>query len=190
MLHINVDEEDYERAVSSYYEGLYRFAFSLAGNADDASELTQEAFSKLLTKGGQVRDRSKIKPWLFTTLYRVYLGWKRRETHHPHLEITSVEEELPPVTPDMVDQLESEAIAESLLSIEERYRLPLMLHYFEDHSYAEISKLLDTPIGTVMSRLSRGKELLRKALAAKSIGAEHKIISLNQMTKRKLVRHE
>jgi RNA polymerase sigma-70 factor, ECF subfamily len=187
MLHINVDEEDYEQAVSSFYEGAYRFAFSLAGNADDASELTQEAFSRLLAKGGQVRDRSKIKPWLFTTLYRVYLGWKRQETHHPHLEITSVEDELPSITPDMVDQLENEAVAESLLAIEERYRLPLMLHYFEDHSYAEISELLDTPIGTVMSRLSRGKELLRKALAAKSIGAEHKIISLNPAAQGKQV---
>jgi RNA polymerase sigma-70 factor, ECF subfamily len=180
-----VNDEDYEQAVNSFYEGLYRFGYSLAGNADDACELTQETFAKLLTKGSQVRDHSKIKSWLFTTLYRVYLGWKRREKHHPHLEIASVEDELPPVMPDTVDKLENEAVIQSLLELEERHRVPLMLHYFEDHSYAEISELLDTPIGTIMSRLSRGKALMGKSLAAKSVGAERKIISINPASQRK-----
>ncbi|HMD53886.1 MAG TPA: RNA polymerase sigma factor, partial [Phycisphaerae bacterium] len=160
-----MNDEDYEQAVNSFYEELYRFAYGLAGNADDACELTQETFARLLTKGSQVRDHSKIKSWLFTTLYRIFLGWKRQNTRHPHFEIASVEDELPPVTPDTVDNLENEAVIQSLLKLEERYRVPLMLHYFKDHSYAEISGLLDTPIGTVMSRLSRGKLLLRKALA-------------------------
>jgi RNA polymerase sigma-70 factor (ECF subfamily) len=174
-----VNEADYEQAVSSLYEGLYRFAFSLAGNADDASELTQESFARLLVKGGQLRDRSKVKAWLFTTLYRMYLGWKRRETSLPHYEITSVESELPPVTPELVDKLQNDAVSESLLEVDERYRVPLALYYFENHSYAEIAAMLDIPIGTLMSRLSRGKELMRKSLAAKSIGVERKIISIN-----------
>ena len=179
-----MNEADYEQAVNSLYEGLYRFAFSLAGNADDACELTQEAFARLLTKGGQLRDRSKVKAWLFTTLYRIYLGWKRRETRYPHLEIASVENELPPVTPETVDKLEIEAVSQSLLALEERYRVPLALHYFENHSYREISRLLDVPVGTIMSRLSRGKELMRKLLVAKSIGAERKIISINPAAQR------
>jgi len=180
-----VNDEDYQQAVNSFYEDLYRFAYSLAGNADDASELTQEAFAKLLTKGSQVRDHSKIKSWLFTTLYRIWLGWKRRDTRHPHFEISSVEDELPFVTPDMVDKLENEAVKQSLFELKERHRVPLMLHYFEDHSYAEISELLDTPIGTIMSRLSRAKTLMRKSLAAKSIGMEHKIISIKPASQRK-----
>ena len=172
----NVNETDYEQAVNSFYEGLYRFAFSLAGNADDACELTQETFARLVAKGGQLRDRSKVKSWLFTTLYRIYLGWKRRETRHPHLEIASVEEELPPVTPDMVDKLENEALLQSLLELDERHRVPLTLHYFENHSYSEISELLDVPVGTIMSRLTRAKEMMRKLLAAKSIRTERKVI--------------
>ena len=174
-----MNEADYEQAVNSFYEGLYRFGFSLAGNEDDACELAQETFARLLAKGGQVRDRSKIKAWLFTTLYRTYIGWKRRETRFPHLEIASVEHELPPVTLEMVDKLENEALSRSLLELEERYRVPLSLYYFEDHSYAEISEMLDIPIGTIMSRLSRAKELLRKSLAAKLIGSERKIISID-----------
>jgi RNA polymerase sigma-70 factor (ECF subfamily) len=179
-----VNEADYEQAVNSFYEGLYRFAYSLAENADDAGELTQETYARLLTKGGQLRDRSKVKAWLFTTLYRIFLGWKRRETRHPHFEITGVEDELPPVTPNLVDGLENEAVGQSLLELEERYRVPLALYYFENHSYEEISELLDVPIGTIMSRLSRAKELMRKSLAAKSIGAERKIIPIKPASER------
>lgn len=180
-----MNEADYEQAVNSLYQGLYRFAYSLVGNADDAGELTQETFARLMVKGGQLRDRSKAKAWLFTTLYRMYLGWKRRETRHPHFEIASVESELPPVTPEMVDKLENEAVTGALLEIDEHYRVPLALYYFENHSYAEIAAMLDIPIGTLMSRLSRGKELMRKSLAAKFTGAERKVIPINESSKQK-----
>jgi RNA polymerase sigma-70 factor (ECF subfamily) len=174
-----VSEADYEQAVNSFYEGLYRFAFSLAGNADDAGELTQETFARLLTKGGQLRDGSKVKAWLFTTLYRTHLGWKRRETRHPHLEINSVEDELPAITPEAVDRLENDAVGRSLLELEERYRVPLALYYFENNSYEEIAELLDVPIGTIMSRLSRAKELMRKSLAAKCTRGEPRSNPMN-----------
>jgi DNA-directed RNA polymerase specialized sigma24 family protein len=114
----------------------------------------------------------------------MFLGWKRREASLPHYEIASVEGELPPVTPDMVDKLQNEAVSESLLEVEERYRVPLALYYFENHSYAEIAGMLDIPIGTLMSRLSRGKEMMRKSLAAKSIGVDRKIISINPSTRK------
>ena len=180
-----MNEADYEHAVSSFYEGLYRFAFSLAGNESDAAELTQETYARLLTKGGQVRDASKVKSWLFTTLYRIFLGWKKREARLPHHEISSVESELPPVTPAMLDYLENDAVREALLGIEEHYRLPLTLYYLQDHSYQEIAGLLDIPIGTVMSRLSRAKALLRAALAAKAIGGSDGIIPPNRISHRR-----
>jgi RNA polymerase sigma-70 factor (ECF subfamily) len=158
---------DFEQVVNTFYEGLYRFAYSLAGNSDDAFELTQDTFARFLSKHGQIRDRSKVKAWLSTTLYRTFIGWKRRETRHPHIELTLVEGELPPATPETVDKLENESVSQALLEIEERYRVPLALYYFENHSYTDISEMLDVPIGTVMSRLSRGKELLRKSLSIK-----------------------
>ena len=182
-----MDSLDYEHAVNTFYEGLYRFAFSLAGNEDDAGELTQETYARLLSKGGQVRDPEKVKSWLFTTLYRIFLGWKTRQARIPHHEISSVEQELPPVTPALLDFLEDEAVREALLVIEEHYRLPLTLFYLQDHSYQEIANLLDIPIGTVMSRLSRAKELLRVALAAKAIRERDGIISVNRISQRKQV---
>lgn len=171
---------DYERAVSSFYEDLYAFGYSLAQNQSDACELTQETFARLLTNGGQIRDQSKLKSWLFTTLYRVFLGWRNREARVPHLEISTVEHELPFVTPEMVDMLENDTVREALLEIDERYRVPLVLYYLEEHSYTEIARLLDIPIGTVMSRLSRAKALMKEALSAKCAGVQRKIVPIDQ----------
>ena len=177
-----MNDADYEQAVATFYEALYAFGYSLAGNADDAGELTQETYCRLLTKGGQLRDPSKVKSWLFTTLYRVFLGWKDRRARLPHFEISSVEGELPVITPAHVDVLENDAIRDSLLELEEHYRLPLMLFYFNDHSYEEIAGILDVPVGTVMSRLSRAKGLLRERLVARAIGVEResKILPLER----------
>jgi DNA-directed RNA polymerase specialized sigma24 family protein len=60
-----VNESDYEDAVVNFYERLYAFGYSLTGNEDDASELTQETFYRLPTKSAMVLDSSKIKSWLF-----------------------------------------------------------------------------------------------------------------------------
>jgi RNA polymerase sigma-70 factor (ECF subfamily) len=167
-----VNEADFEQAVATYYEPLYAFGYSLAGNADDACELTQETYSRLLTKGGQLRDVAKVKTWLFTTLYRIFLGWRQRQTRLPHFEISSVENELPVITPEHVDVLRDAAIRDALLELEEHYRTPLVLFYLDDHSYEEIAQTLDVPVGTVMSRLSRAKGLLRERLVARAIGGE------------------
>jgi RNA polymerase sigma factor (sigma-70 family) len=167
-----VNDADYEQAVATYYDALYAFGYSLAGNEDDACELTQETYCRLLTKGSQLRDTSKVKSWLFTTLYRAFLGWKDRRARLPHFEISSVEGELPVITPAHVDVLENDAVRDALLELEEHYRTPLMLFYLNDDSYEEIAEILDVPIGTVMSRLSRAKGLLRERLVARAIGVE------------------
>jgi RNA polymerase sigma-70 factor (ECF subfamily) len=167
-----VNETDYEDAAVNFYEGLYAFGYSLSGNEDDASELTQETFYRLLTKGAMVRDSSKVKSWLFTTLYGIFLGWEQRRALLPHFEISGVENQISPVTQEQMDVLLHNAVRDSLLEVEERYRAPLTLFYLNDHSYEEIATILAVPIGTVMSRLSRGKALLRQRLAARAIGTE------------------
>jgi RNA polymerase sigma-70 factor (ECF subfamily) len=156
-----VDEMNYEQVVALYHEDLYRFAFSLARNADDAAELTQEAYCRLLANGKHVRDASKIKSWLFTTAYRVFLTRRRHETRFPHVTLGIVEHELPALTASAVDKIDSEAVLDALMQIDEHHRTPLMLFYLQDLSYREIAEMLDVPVGTVMSRLSRAKDALR-----------------------------
>jgi RNA polymerase sigma-70 factor, ECF subfamily len=163
-----VDELDYEKIVTLYHHDLYRFAYNLAGNADDACELTQESYYRLLSHEGQLRDPTKIKAWLFTTLYRVFLGQKHRSTRFPHVTISSAEHELPVLTPEMVNKMDGLLVMEALLEIEERHRAPLVLFYLQNLSYREIAEVLEVPIGTVMSRLSRSKVALRNQLAARA----------------------
>jgi RNA polymerase sigma factor (sigma-70 family) len=159
-----VDELDYEQLVALHHESLYRFAFSLAGNPDDAAELTQETYVRLLSKSWQLRDRTKIKSWLFTTLYRIFLGWKKHENRFPHVEVMSAEHELPPLLPETANELDSEMAMDTALDLEEHFRAPLVLYYLQCLTYREIADVLNVPIGTVMSRLSRGKDLLRQRL--------------------------
>ena len=64
---------DFHDLVSEYYTALYRFAYSLAGNEHDAGDLTQQVFCIWAEKGATLRDSSKVKSWLFTTLYREFI---------------------------------------------------------------------------------------------------------------------
>lgn len=173
-----VSEPDFDQLVSAYYQPLYRFALSLSGSEAEACDLTQQTFFLWAAKGQQLRDRSKVKTWLFTTLHREFLGSRRRTTRFPHHDLDSVEHELPPVTPATVNALDSRTVLQALQAVDEVYRAPLTLFYLEDHSYLEIAEILDVPIGTVMSRLARGKAQLRALLADQAAGAERKIVPL------------
>ena len=162
-----MDEPDYEKIVALYHHDLYRFAYSLAGNEHDACELTQESYYRLLSNNRELRDSTKSKAWLFTTLYRLFLGEKRRNNRFPHLTLSSVESELPTLSAEMVNGMDGVIVMEALREIDEHHRAPLVLFYLQNLSYREIAKILDVPIGTVMSRLSRSKVALRNHLAAR-----------------------
>jgi len=144
-----------------HHEDLYRFALSLARNPDDARDLTQESYHRLLTRGHGLRDRTKVKSWLFTTLYRLFLGRKRHETRFPHTELSNAEAELPSITPEQVEKVDGSTVMDALMDLDEHHRTPLTLFYLQSLSYREIAEMMDVPIGTVMSRLSRAKALLR-----------------------------
>ena len=155
---------DCDRAVEQFYEALYRFAFSLAGNESDAADLTQDTYRVLLTKGGDIRDARKVKSWLFTTLYRQFLGRRRRATRFPETPVESAEWELPTITPQHVEALDGSLVVSALQQLDEKYRAPLAMFYLEELSYKEMAEVLGLPIGTIMSRMSRGKEILRRRL--------------------------
>ena len=165
--------------VDRFYEPLYRFAYSLAGAQHHAEDLTQETFYLWAEKGSQLRDASKVKSWLFTTLYREFLGSRRREARHPLQPLDETTEDLPVcAAADAARGLDAASVMSALLRIEETYRTPLTLFYLQELSYREIAELIDAPIGTVMSRLSRGKEQLRRLVLDQAHDTGNKIITL------------
>lgn len=157
-------QQEFESLVTRYYSTLYQFAFSLARNEDDAGDLTQQTFYAWARKGHQLRDRSKVKTWLFTTLYREFLEKKRRQTRFPHYELGGVDQDLPNVPPAGVNELDASAVLQSLSQLEETFQAPLALFYLEEHSYKEIADILGIPLGTVKSRISRGIAQLQQIL--------------------------
>ncbi len=156
----------FTQLVDAHYGALYRFALSLARSEADACDLVQQTFYIWATKGAALRDAAKAKTWLFTTLYREFLRGRRRDGRVTALEDLSPEEQdLPAETIDHVRRLDGVQVVEMLQQVDEVFRAPLTLFYLEDLSYQEIADTLEVPVGTVMSRLSRGKAQLRAALA-------------------------
>ena len=119
-----------------------------------------------MTKGHQLRDVSKVKSWLFTTLHRSFLESRRRRVRFPHFELNDINVELPTVTPETVSGLDCAEVLKALAQVDEIYQAAIALFYLEDFSYKEIAAVLEIPIGTVKSRMARGLYQLRQILEA------------------------
>jgi len=164
-----LDTQELEQIVNTCYAPLYRFAFSLCKGPEDAADLTQEAFRKLAEKYADLRDKSKVRTWLFTTVYRAYLARQRHAAKFPEVEISEAVPSLLATAPDATEHIDAAAALRALLKLDPAYRAPLTLFYLQDYSYKQIAQILELPIGTVMSRLARGKMLLREQLADKDM---------------------
>lgn len=157
-------QEVFEDFVEDTYKSAYFFALSLSGNWSDACDLTQQAFLLAQTHGHQLRDISKRKQWLFTILRREHLRKHRKDGAHPHSTLEFCEKELPQIRFDHTAYLDGKDVLFVLRTLPEDFRMPLVLFYLDQLSYKEIAGVLHLPIGTVMSRLARGKNLLRQEL--------------------------
>lgn len=156
---------DFESVVARFYAPLYQFAFSLTRAEADACDLTQQTFYIWGTKGHQLREPAKVKTWLFTTMHRQFLESRRRLMRFPHEELEAVEHALPVIAPQAVRQFDGALVLETLGRVDEVYQSPVALFYLEDCSYKEIAEILDVPLGTVKSRISRGIGQLQRLLA-------------------------
>jgi RNA polymerase sigma-70 factor (ECF subfamily) len=160
---------DFDSLVAQFYEPLYQFAFSLTREEAGACDLTQQTFCVWATKGHQLRDSSKVKTWLFTTLHREFLGARRRQNRFPHVDLDGAEDELPVVSPAAVSRLDTAQMLAALSRLDEIYQAPVALFYLQDYSYNEIAEILGVPLGTVKSRLTRGLGRLHQLLTGEKI---------------------
>ena len=141
--------------VEEHYELLHRFAYRLSGSSADAEDLVQQAFLTAQTKLEQLRNPEKARSWLFTIVHNTFRKQLRR--HNPTVFSTLKTE------PEPEGDSEVEAIADA--DALQTALNELILFYFEYFSYKQIAEMLEIPIGTVMSRLSRGKAHLRERMA-------------------------
>jgi RNA polymerase sigma factor (sigma-70 family) len=162
----------FESLVSEHYEALFRFACSLTHEESEARDLTQQTFYVWATKGHQLRDSSKARTWLFTTLHRTVLQIRRRQVRFPHHELEENMADLPAVSSQVVDQMDAATVVSALTLMEEIYRSVVTLFYLDDRSYKEIAAVLQLPMGTVKSRIARGLVQLRKNLSLVGGSAE------------------
>ena len=168
---LNREESNFPRGadiitsiVDTLYNPLYQLAVGLAKSESDAADLVQETFLTFGQRLDQVRDFSKIKSWLFTTLRRHFLLKIRRHKKHPEVQFLPDAHDFPTEDPQVWSSLDARSVREALLQVDEKYRVALELFYLKNFSYREIVDALGIPIGTVMSRLSRGKGQLKSIL--------------------------
>jgi RNA polymerase sigma-70 factor (ECF subfamily) len=150
--------------IDTHYQALYRYAYRLTGSSADAEDLTQEAFGKALARLPQLRDPERAKAWLFRILRNAYLHKVRDQKRHRVIPLDAVGD-LPERPADEMPDIDPVRLQQALNDLDETFRTPIILFYFEEFSYRDIAEQMELPIGTVMSRLARAKAYLRSRLA-------------------------
>ncbi len=169
---------------------LYNLALKYTGSRSDAEDLVQETLYTAYKKFHQLRDNRKFKSWMFTILRNHFLKWQRKKPPGPINEFEDgadyiSELEMVSMQQDVAFAYERKEEAETIQSImdklPEKYKTVLIFYYMEDSSYQEIADMLGVPIGTVMSRLSRARQMMKKELLRSMVNeAPHKkVIQLN-----------
>jgi RNA polymerase sigma-70 factor, ECF subfamily len=161
-----VDERtpiDIAQVVADHLDAVYRYAYRLTGSAPDAEDLTQQVFLMAQNKLGQLRSIECLRSWLFTILRNRFIKANRKRRPMSavdiELDVASI-----PAEPLPAESIDRDALQGALDQLPEAYCVVLTMFYYEGCSYREIAEKLELPIGTVMSRLARGKTQLRSAL--------------------------
>jgi RNA polymerase sigma-70 factor (ECF subfamily) len=170
----------FEATCLPYLPDCYAFALSLTRRSHDAEDLVQDTFVKAQRAFGSFQPGTNAKAWLFTILRRLHIDRYRRErlrpTPLPSEELVEMGRGAarPPQTPPDLpwDDLSADALEEAVNSIPDPFRLPVRLRDLDGFSYREIGEILNVPAGTVMSRLHRGREYLRRLLVPPVEGPE------------------
>jgi RNA polymerase sigma-70 factor, ECF subfamily len=178
-LHSSSRCSSFEELTVSHLHAVYRLAVRLTGSAVTAEDLTQETYLKALQAFPSLREPSRVRAWLFQILSRLVTDRHRSGNREvPIEELTDLErfslydriaEEDPfpysdRLHQDFLSQFEDDDVQRALQSVPEVYRTPLVLLYTEELSYRELADVLGCPVGTVMSRLYRGRKVLERAL--------------------------
>ncbi len=170
-------DEAFTAEVLSYIDSLYGTAMRLTRRPAEAEDLVQETYLKAFRASGQFERGTNLKAWLFTILHNTFRNMRRHDARNP----VDVDSEAVEQVADRAahDQTPEQILTRATLDVElqaaldalpEAFRQAVWLRDVEEFTYAEIAAMVEVPIGTVMSRISRGRRLLYERLAQKRAG--------------------
>jgi len=194
-----MDEEKgrlFEEAALPYIDALYGFGLLLTGQADEAEDLVQETLLRAFRFFHQYEHGTNCKAWLFTIMKHIFLNQAPQRARMvlsrevgPDEEGTSQalwrESQSPGHGSSMRDEVFAKDIEKALGLLPDAFRLVVVLKDVEGFSYGEIARLLDCPIGTVMSRLSRARDLLRQFLQDYAANSSRRHALRHESTRRR-----
>ena len=171
------DQANFERDAMQYAPQLYSAALRMTRNPTDAEDVVQETFLKAYRAYDSYTEGTNLKAWLYRILTNTYINKYRKAQRRPsEVELGELQDlylykrlgeasgASPSAEADMLDAFVDTDVIEALESLPETFRMPVLLADVDGFSYTEIAEILDVPIGTVMSRLHRGRNALQKKL--------------------------
>ena len=171
------DQAQFAELAMPFMSALYSAALRMTRNPSDAEDLVQETYLRAYRGFGGFQEGTNLKAWLYRILTNNFINTYRKKQREPQTvegpedldewylydRLGGRNVELSAET-EVLDRMPDEAVKAALESLPENFRLPVLLADVEGFSYKEIAEIMDTPIGTVMSRLHRGRKALQRAL--------------------------
>jgi RNA polymerase sigma-70 factor (ECF subfamily) len=169
-------EARFEAEALPLLQGLYSAAFRLTRNASDAEDLVQETFLRAYRGFHQFEPGTNLKAWLYRILTNTFINSYRKKQREPQTDSLDETEDWylysrmaergtePSAETSVIESLPDEDVQDALSSLPEQFRIAVLLADVEGFSYKEIAEITGVPIGTVMSRLHRGRKALEKRL--------------------------
>ena len=165
-------DEAFSREALSYVDSLYGTAMRLTRRPADAEDLVQDTYLKAFRSAGQFQRGTNLKAWLYTILHNTFRNMRRHDVRNP----VDVNSETVEQAADLAGEAQSPEqlltrdtldadLQAALDALPDNFRQAVWLRDVEEFPYADIARMLDVPIGTVMSRISRGRRLLYQRLA-------------------------
>jgi RNA polymerase sigma-70 factor (ECF subfamily) len=167
---------DFEAAAIPYLDSLYNMAFRLTRNAADAEDLIQETYLKAYKHYDKFEAGTNLKAWLFRIMKNTFInGYRKQQNQPPQSAFSEIEDAFESLVEagahgvknpeqEFLAKVLDEDVQQAIDSLSEDYRMVILLVDLEGFSYKEAASILEVPVGTVMSRLYRGRRMLEKVL--------------------------